>query len=127
MGFVLLCCRGEDPYFTDDRVCDIVSEIHRRFADCAITLSIGEKTRESYQAYYDAGAERYLLRHETATEVHYGKLHPAEMSLANRKKCLFDLKEIGYQVGAGFMVDSPFQTTENLVADLRFCRNCSRI
>lgn len=111
---------GEDPYFTDDRVCDIVSEIHRRFADCAITLSIGEKTRESYQAYFDAGAERYLLRHETATEVHYGKLHPAEMSLANRKKCLFDLKEIGYQVGAGFMVDSPFQTTENLVADLRF-------
>lgn len=111
---------GEDPYFTDDRVCDIVSEIHRRFADCAITLSIGEKTRESYRAYYDAGAERYLLRHETATEVHYGKLHPAEMSLANRKKCLFDLKEIGYQVGAGFMVDSPFQTTENLVADLRF-------
>ena len=111
---------GEDPYFTDDRVCDIVSEIHRRFADCAITLSIGEKSRESYQAYYEAGAERYLLRHETATEVHYGKLHPAEMSLANRKKCLFDLKEIGYQVGAGFMVDSPFQTTENLVADLRF-------
>lgn len=111
---------GEDPYFTDDRVCDIVSEIHRRFADCAITLSIGEKSRESYQAYFDAGAERYLLRHETATEAHYGKLHPAEMSLANRKKCLFDLKEIGYQVGAGFMVDSPFQTTENLVADLRF-------
>ena len=112
--------KEEDPYFTDDRVCDIVSEIHRRFADCAITLSIGEKSRESYQAYYDAGAERYLLRHETATEAHYGKLHPAEMSLANRKKCLFDLKEIGYQVGAGFMVDSPFQTTENLVADLRF-------
>lgn len=131
---ILLCCEegyrlgfrtfvlqgGEDPYFTDDRVCDIVSEIHRRFADCAITLSIGEKSRESYQAYYEAGAERYLLRHETATEVHYGKLHPAEMSLANRKKCLFDLKEIGYQVGAGFMVDSPFQMTENLVADLSF-------
>lgn len=111
---------GEDPYFTDDRVCDIVAEIHRRFADCAITLSIGEKSRESYQAYFDAGAERYLLRHETATDAHYGKLHPAEMSLANRKKCLFDLKEIGYQVGAGFMVDSPFQTTKNLVADLRF-------
>ncbi len=111
---------GEDPYFTDDRVCDMVSEIHRRFADCAITLSIGEKSRESYQAYFEAGAERYLLRHETATDAHYGKLHPAEMSLANRKKCLFDLKEIGYQVGAGFMVDSPFQTTENLVADLRF-------
>ena len=131
---ILLCCEegyrlgfrtfvlqgGEDAYFTDDRVCDMVSEIHRRFADCAITLSIGEKSRESYQAYFEAGAERYLLRHETATDAHYGKLHPAEMSLANRKRCLFDLKEIGYQVGAGFMVDSPFQTTENLVADLRF-------
>ena len=103
---------GEDPYYTDDRVCEIVAEIHRKFPDCAITLSIGEKPRESYQAYFDAGAERYLLRHETAAEEHYGKLHPAEMSLANRKRCLFDLKEIGYQVGAGFMVDSPFQTTE---------------
>ena len=113
---------GEDPYFTDDRVCDIVSEIHRRFADCAITLSIGEKTRESYQAYYDAGVERYLLRHETATEVHYGKLHPAEMSLANRKKCLFDLKEIGYQTGCGFMVGSPGQTLDTLYEDLVFIK-----
>lgn len=111
---------GEDPYYTDERVCEIVSEIRRRFPDCAITLSIGEKSKESYQAYYDAGANRYLLRHETADPVHYGKLHPPELNAANRKQCLFDLKEIGYQVGSGFMVGSPYQTTENLIADLRF-------
>lgn len=111
---------GEDPYYTDERVCEIVSEIRRRFPDCAITLSIGEKSKESYQAYYDAGANRYLLRHETADPVHYGKLHPPELSSANRKQCLFDLKEIGYQVGSGFMVGSPYQTTKNLIADLRF-------
>ncbi len=111
---------GEDPYYTDDRICGLVSEIRRRYSDCAITLSVGEKPRESYQAYFDAGANRYLLRHETADEAHYGRLHPASMSLANRKRCLFDLKEIGYQTGAGFMVGSPYQTTENLVSDLRF-------
>ena len=111
---------GEDPYYSDDYLCEIICDIHRRFPDCAITLSIGERSRESYEAYYRAGAIRYLLRHETADEVHYEKLHPASMSLPNRKRCLFDLKEIGYQVGAGFMVGSPFQTTENLVSDLRF-------
>lgn len=111
---------GEDPYFTDERICEIVSAIRARFADCAVTLSIGERPRESYQAFYDAGANRYLLRHETANEQHYGKLHPQNMSLANRKRCLFDLKEIGYQVGSGFMVGSPYQTTENLIEDLRF-------
>ena len=111
---------GEDPYFTDDKICALIRQIKAQYPDCAVTLSIGEKEHDSYQAFFDAGADRYLLRHETADEAHYGKLHPAEMSLANRKKCLFDLKEIGYQVGAGFMVDSPFQTTENLVADLRF-------
>lgn len=111
---------GEDPYYTDERVCAIVSAIRTRFPDCAITLSIGEKSRKSYQAYYDAGANRYLLRHETADVLHYGKLHPPELSPANRKRCLFDLKEIGYQVGSGFMVGSPYQTTENLIADLRF-------
>lgn len=111
---------GEDPYYTDERVCEIVSAIRKRFPDCAITLSIGEKSKESYQAYYDAGANRYLLRHETADPVHYGKLHPTELSSAKRKQCLFDLKEIGYQVGSGFMVGSPYQTTENLIADLRF-------
>lgn len=111
---------GEDPYFTDGRVCDIVSSIRETYPDCAITLSIGERPRESYEAFFRAGANRFLLRHETADGAHYGKLHPAEMSLENRKRCLFDLKEIGYQVGSGFMVGSPWQTTENLVADLRF-------
>ena len=111
---------GEDPYYTDERVCDVVSTLHTRFPDCAITLSIGEKPRASYQAFFDAGARRYLLRHETASEAHYAKLHPAELSLANRKRCLWDLKEIGYQVGAGFMVGSPYQTTHELIADLRF-------
>lgn len=111
---------GEDPAYTDEVVCRIVSSIRNRFLDCAITLSIGEKPRESYQAYFDAGANRYLLRHETANQAHYQKLHPASMSLENRKRCLFDLKEIGYQVGSGFMVGSPGQTTENLIEDLRF-------
>lgn len=111
---------GEDSYYTDEMICDIVSEIKRRYPDCAVTLSIGEKSRESYRSFYDAGADRYLLRHETADPAHYGKLHPAEMSLENRKRCLFDLKEIGYQVGSGFMVGSPYQTPENLIADLRF-------
>ncbi len=111
---------GEDPYYTDAAVCDIVSEIRCRFPDCAITLSIGEKSRESYQAFFDAGANRYLLRHETADESHYGMLHPDSMSAKNRKRCLFDLKEIGYQVGSGFMVGSPYQTTDNLISDLRF-------
>ncbi len=111
---------GEDPYFTDSLICDIVSTIRTRFPDCAITLSIGEKSRESYQAFFDAGANRYLLRHETADATHYGKLHPASLSLENRKRCLYDLKSIGYQVGSGFMVGSPYQTTENLIKDLRF-------
>lgn len=111
---------GEDTYFTDERICSIVSEIRGKYPDCAITLSIGEKSRESYEAYYAAGADRYLLRHETAEPAHYTMLHPSEMSSENRKRCLYDLKEIGYQVGAGTMVGSPFQTTENLIADIRF-------
>lgn len=111
---------GEDPYFTDARLCDVVSSIRKNHPDCAITLSVGEKPRESYQAYFDAGANRYLLRHETADAAHYGMLHPAELSAQNRQECLFHLKEIGYQVGSGFMVGSPYQTTENLIADLRF-------
>lgn len=131
---ILLCCKegyslgfrtfvlqgGEDPYFTDDKICDIVSSIKEEYTDCAVTLSIGEKSKESYKAYFDAGADRYLLRHETADEKHYNLLHPESMSLKNRKKCLFDLKEIGYQTGSGFMVGSPFQTTENIISDLRF-------
>lgn len=111
---------GEDAYYTDDKICAIVSAIRKQHPDCAITLSIGEKSRASYQAYFDAGANRYLLRHETADAEHYAKLHPDCMSLENRKRCLFDLKEIGYQVGSGFMVGSPYQTPQNLVSDLRF-------
>jgi len=111
---------GEDPYYTDESICELVSAIREEFPDCAITLSIGEKSRASYEAYYKAGANRYLLRHETADEEHYGKLHPESMSLANRKRCLKDLKEIGYQVGAGFMVGSPYQNTANLISDIRF-------
>lgn len=114
---------GEDPYYTDDYICEIVSEIKSLYPDCAITLSIGEKSYDSYKAYFDAGARRFLLRHETANEEHYGKLHPEVMSLKNRKECLYNLKEIGYQVGSGFMVGSPYQTTENLIEDLRFLQD----
>ena len=113
---------GEDPYFTDEKICGLVSAIKRAYPDCAVTLSIGEKERASYQAYFDAGADRYLLRHETADTVHYGKLHPEEMSLKNRMRCLRDLKEIGYQTGCGFMVGSPYQTTETLYEDLMFIK-----
>ena len=111
---------GEDPYFTDERVVSIVSAIKERHPDCAVTLSIGERERESYQKFFDAGADRYLLRHETADKEHYEMLHPAELSFDHRMQCLRDLKEIGYQVGCGMMVGSPFQTTEHLVKDLRF-------
>lgn len=113
---------GEDGYFTDDKICDLVSAIKEKYPDCAVTLSIGEKSKESYKRYFDAGADRYLLRHETADEAHYKKLHPGEMSLAHRKQCLWDLKEIGYQVGCGFMVGSPGQTVETLYEDLQFIR-----
>lgn len=113
---------GEDPYFTDERICELVSEIRQKHLDCAITLSIGEKSKESYQRYFDAGADRYLLRHETANGAHYRRLHPDELSLEHRKQCLWDLKEIGYQVGCGFMVGSPGQTTETLYEDLQFIR-----
>ena len=114
---------GEDGWFDDDRMCDIVATIHQQYPDCAITLSLGERSRESYQRLYDAGASRYLLRHETADAKHYAKLHPAEMSYSNRQRCLRDLKEIGYQVGCGFMVGSPFQTLDTLYQDLQLiCR-----
>ena len=113
---------GEDGYFTDERVCDFVSAIHREYPDCAITLSIGEKSKESYQSYFDAGVNRYLLRHETANEKHYEMLHPRELSLKNRKQCLQNLKEIGFQVGCGFMVGSPYQMVETLYDDLMFIK-----
>ena len=113
---------GEDGHYTDDFLCGLVSEIKEKYPDCAVTLSLGERSRESFQRLFDAGADRYLLRHETADKEHYEKLHPAEMSFDNRMRCLQDLKEIGYQVGCGFMVGSPYQTTDCLVADLRFIK-----
>ncbi len=113
---------GEDGFFTDEKLLKIISGIKKEFPDCALTLSIGEKSRESYQAYFEAGADRYLLRHETADCVHYGKLHPPELSAENRQRCLFDLKEIGFQTGSGFMVGSPFQTAENLAEDMLFLK-----
>ena len=111
---------GEDGWFTDERLCAIVRSIKEKYPDCAVTLSVGERSRESYQALFDAGADRYLLRHETADESHYRRLHPQKQTLANRMRCLRDLKEIGYQTGCGMMVGSPGQTPETLAADMVF-------
>lgn len=113
---------GEDPYYTDDMLCDIVRKLKENHPDCAVTLSLGERDSESYKALKNAGADRYLLRHETADCDHYGKLHPSEMSFQNRINCLENLKKLGYQVGAGFMVGSPFQTEENLANELLFLK-----
>lgn len=113
---------GEDPYYTIEIMVDIVASIRKKYPDCAITLSLGELDYERYKRLYEAGADRYLLRHETALEEHYRMLHPDSMSLAYRKKCLYDLKDIGYQVGTGFMVGSPYQTLENLAEDLLFIK-----
>lgn len=133
-GEILECCRdgyalgyrtfvlqgGEDPYYTDSRMAEIIREIKKNFPDCAVTLSIGEKSYESYKLFREAGADRYLLRHETADDSLYSSLHPDEMKLETRKQCLYDLKKLGYQVGAGFMVGSPGQTLEHLAKDLVF-------
>lgn len=112
---------GEDPYYTDDRVIDMIKSIKAIYPDCAITLSIGEKSYESYKMFYDAGADRYLLRHETNSRHLYEALHP-NMSYDNRIRCLKDLKAIGFQVGAGFMVGLPGQTNEDFVNDLLFLK-----
>ena len=111
---------GEDPFFTDERLCRLISKIKKSYPDCAVTLSLGERSRESYQALFDAGADRYLLRHETADADLYKKLHPETMSFENRMQCLENLKEIGYQTGCGFMVGAPYQTNSSLAADLKF-------
>jgi biotin synthase len=111
---------GEDPQFSTERMVKVVAELRRHYPDCAVTLSIGELERADYQRLYDAGADRYLLRHETADEAHYGKLHPAELSWSHRMNCLKTLKEIGYQTGCGMMVGSPFQTPEALAEDMLF-------
>jgi biotin synthase len=131
---ILNCCRtgdslglktfvlqgGEDPWFTTERVCEIICAIRQEFPHHAITLSIGERPESDYESFFRAGVNRCLLRHETACDTHYAKLHPASLALVNRKHCLYTLKKIGFQVGAGFMVGSPWQTPECLLADLRF-------
>lgn len=111
---------GEDGYFSDEVVTDILRRIKARYGDCAVTLSLGERSRESYQKLFDAGADRYLLRHETADKAHYEKLHPRQMSFENRMRCLRDLKDIGYQVGCGIMVGSPHQSEAEIAKDLKF-------
>ena len=111
---------GEDPHFTDELLVPLVRKIRADYPDCAITLSLGERSRESYEKLFAAGANRYLLRHEAASEELYSALHPAELSLANRKRCLADLKEIGYQVGAGYMVGAPGQTLGHLAEDMLY-------
>jgi biotin synthase len=131
---ILDCCRagdklgfktfvlqgGEDPWFTTERVTEIVSAIRQEFPEHAITLSIGERPKADYESFFRAGANRYLLRHETASDEHYAKLHPPSMSLSERKQCLWELKKIGFQTGAGFMVGTPHQTPQCLLADIRF-------
>lgn len=116
---------GEDGHYSDEEMEEIIKAIKNRYTDCAITLSIGEKSYDSYLRFYKAGADRYLLRHETADESHYEKLHPSNLTLKNRKDCLYQLKEIGYQVGCGFMVGSPFQTLDSIAEDLVFIKDLS--
>ena len=121
LGFrTIVLQSGEDLHYSDDDLCRIVSGIKERHPDCAVTLSVGEKSRESYQRYFDAGADRYLLRQETSSPEHYRHLHPPELTIGNRKRCLNDLKDIGYQVGCGIMVGSPGQTIENILEDLYY-------
>lgn len=111
---------GEDPYYTDEILCNIIKEIKSKYPDCAVTLSLGERNKESYQKLFSAGADRYLLRHETINEKHYSELHPDNMKISNRVECLKNLKDIGFQTGCGIMVGSPFQTIENIAEDLVF-------
>jgi len=111
---------GEDGWFTDDRLCAIIRSIKDRFPDCAVTLSVGERSRESYKALREAGADRYLLRHETADPDHFALLHPASQTLENRMRCLRDLKDLGYQTGCGIMVGTPGQTPATLAKDMVF-------
>ena len=124
MGFRTFVLQGgEDGYFSDEITCDIVSKIRKRFPDCAITLSMGERSYESYKKLFDAGANRYLLRHESINSLHYKKLHPENLTIKNRVECLYNLKKIGFQVGCGFMVGSPFQTIENIAEDILFIKD----
>ncbi len=113
---------GEDLSYCDEDICSIVSSIKEQHPDCAVTLSIGERSYESYKRYFESGADRYLLRHETSNPEHYSRLHPKNLTIPKRKKCLEDLKNIGFQVGTGFMIGSPHQSTENIVEDLLFIK-----
>ncbi|SDJ63489.1 biotin synthase [Lachnospiraceae bacterium G41] len=114
---------GEDAYFSDEVLIPLIKEIKEKYPDCALTLSVGEREKDSYQKLFDAGADRYLLRHETADKEHYESLHPAELSFDHRMQCLWNLKEIGFQVGCGMMIGSPYQTVKHLIKDLRFLQD----
>ncbi len=134
---ILNCCRlghnlgyktfvlqsGEDFYYDTDKISDIIRSIKKEFPDCAVTLSLGERDKKTYEAWFDAGADRYLLRHETADKAHYRKLHPPELGLDSRLKALEDLKATGYQVGTGFIVGSPYQEASTLAKDLYFIQS----
>lgn len=123
LGFRTIVLQGgEDAYFSDEKMISIIRSVKNEHPDCAVTLSIGEKSYESYKAFFEAGADRYLLRHETADPEHYSKLHPSTLSAENRQQCLYNLKKIGFQTGAGFMVGSPYQTVENIADDLLFLK-----
>ena len=114
---------GEDPHFTDDVFVNIIRKIKESYPDCAVTLSLGERSYDSYKRLREAGADRYLLRHETADAEHYAKLHPKDLTLETRMECLKNLKSLGYQTGCGFMVGSPYQTMEHIVKDLLFIKD----
>ncbi len=111
---------GEDLHYTDEKVVTLIHQIKETYPDCALTLSLGEKSRQTYERYFAAGADRYLLRHETANPCHYARLHPPELTLAHRLQCLRDLRQIGFQTGCGCMVGSPYQTADDLADDLLF-------
>ncbi|MBQ9997283.1 MAG: [Clostridia bacterium] len=125
LGFRTFVLQGGEGIFSAEHTADIVRELKKRYPDCAVTLSLGEYSRDEYAMMREAGADRYLLRHETADKAHYDRLHPAEMSFDNRMRCLRDLHTLGFQVGCGFMVGSPFQTLRNLALDLRFVEEFS--
>lgn len=111
---------GEDGFYSNAKMVEIIKAIKKAFPNNALTLSIGEKSFETYKSFYEAGADRYLLRHETCTLEHYTKLHPDEMSLFNRLNCLRNLKQIGFQTGCGIMVGSPYQTLDNIADDILY-------
>ncbi|MBQ2278777.1 MAG: [Clostridia bacterium] len=125
LGFRTFVMQGGEGIFSADHTADIVRELKKNYPDCAVTLSLGEYSREEYAVMREAGADRYLLRHETADKAHYERLHPAGMSFDNRMRCLSDLHDLGFQVGCGFMVGSPFQTLHNLALDLKFVEEFS--